>query len=155
MSTSRRSIIRLAKTLQRQRGTITLLHRQFTTKTPLIISSANKRSRRCASTLPPRSADFTTITSDHITQIRSLLSFKSSLISTLDGTATVDDLTPFNNDWMHKYRGKSQVVVKPKSTEEVSKVMRYCYEQGIAIVPQGGNTGLVGESDLRSYVVYI
>jgi hypothetical protein len=45
-----------------------------------------------------------------------------------------------------KYIGRSAVVVKPKTTEEVSKVMKYCYENDIAVVPQGGNTGLVGAS---------
>ena len=65
-------------------------------------------------------------------------------MSTLDGSATSDDLAAFNNDWLGKYIGKSPIVVKPKTTEEVSKVMKYCYENDIAIVPQGGNTGLVG-----------
>jgi FAD/FMN-containing dehydrogenase len=45
---------------------------------------------------------------------------------------------------MDKYHGKSGVMLKPRSTEEVSKIMKYCYEQKIAVVPQGGNTGLVG-----------
>ncbi len=48
---------------------------------------------------------------------------------------------------MNKYHGKSPIVVKPRMTEEVSKVMKYCYDQGLAIVPQGGNTGLVGKYD--------
>jgi hypothetical protein len=55
-------------------------------------------------------------------------------------------LAGFNNDWLGKYIGRSAVVVKPKTTEEVSKVMKYCYENDIAVVPQGGNTGLVGAS---------
>lgn len=65
-------------------------------------------------------------------------------MSTLDGSASVDELVAYNDDWMNKYHGKSQVVVKPKSTEEVAAVMKYCNEQNIAVVPQGGNTGLVG-----------
>lgn len=47
---------------------------------------------------------------------------------------------------MAKYFGNSPVVLKPKSTEEVSKIMQYCVQQRIAVVPQGGNTGLVGGS---------
>lgn len=47
---------------------------------------------------------------------------------------------------MDKYTGHSTLLLKPKSTEEVSKIMKYCYEQRIAVVPQGGNTGLVGGS---------
>jgi FAD/FMN-containing dehydrogenase len=98
--------------------------------------------------LPDRSAAFTKPTEDHVKALRSLLSAPTSLLSTIDGSATPDDLETYNNDWMNKYHGKSQIVVKPKTTEEVSKVMKYCYEQGLALVPQGGNTGLVGESDI-------
>lgn len=58
--------------------------------------------------------------------------------------ATPDELNTYNIDWMGKYVGKSQVVVKPKTTEEVSKVLQYCHERNLAVVPQGGNTGLVG-----------
>ena len=67
-------------------------------------------------------------------------------MSTLDGSATEDDLKTYNNDWMDKYHGKSQVVARPRTTDEVSKIMAWCYENDIAVVPQGGNTGLVGES---------
>jgi FAD/FMN-containing dehydrogenase len=52
----------------------------------------------------------------------------------------------FNIDWMKKYRGRSQLVLKPASTEQVSKILKYCNEQKLAVVPQGGNTGLVGGS---------
>jgi len=76
-----------------------------------------------------------------------LLSSPTSLLSTLDGSATADDLRPFNDDWMNKYHGRSAVVVKPRTTEEVSKVLKYCNEEGLAVVPQGGNTGLVGGSN--------
>jgi FAD/FMN-containing dehydrogenase len=75
-----------------------------------------------------------------------LLSSKTSLLSTLDESASTEELDGFNIDWMGKYKGQSRVVVKPKNTQEVADVMKYCYEQGIAIVPQGGNTGLVGKS---------
>jgi len=37
-------------------------------------------------------------------------------------------------------------MLKPKSNEEVAAVLKYCNEQKLAIVPQGGNTGLVGGS---------
>lgn len=47
---------------------------------------------------------------------------------------------------MGKYHGKATTVVKPKTTEEVSKIVKHCWEQRIGIVPQGGNTGLVGGS---------
>jgi len=45
-----------------------------------------------------------------------------------------------------KYSGETKVVLKPKTVEEVSKLMAYCVKTSIAITPQGGNTGLVGGS---------
>jgi len=37
-------------------------------------------------------------------------------------------------------------MLKPKSNEEVAAILKYCNDQSLAIVPQGGNTGLVGGS---------
>ena len=45
---------------------------------------------------------------------------------------------------MNKYHGQSTTVLRPRSTKEVSEIVKRCNERGIAIVPQGGNTGLVG-----------
>ncbi|KAF8332344.1 putative DLD2-D-lactate dehydrogenase [Cantharellus anzutake] len=84
------------------------------------------------------------VTGDDIKHFKSFLP-DSAIISTLaPGKASNDDLVPFNHDWLEKYIGKSKCVLKPRSTEEVSKIMKHCYERRIAIVPQGGNTGLVG-----------
>lgn len=60
---------------------------------------------------------------------------------------TEEDLDFFNEDWMRKYKGQSKLVLKPKTTEQVSKILKYCNEQKLAVVPQGGNTGLVGGSN--------
>lgn len=43
--------------------------------------------------------------------------------------------------------GASRLVLKPKSTEEISAVLKYCNEKRLAICPQSGNTGLVGGSN--------
>lgn len=74
-----------------------------------------------------------------------LLGTESAVIDgvTLDATS---DLEPFNSDWMRKYKGHTKLVLKPKSTEEVSLILKYCNENMLAVVPQGGNTGLVGGS---------
>eukprot|EP00965_Chrysotila_dentata_P213911 6187911-Pleurochrysis_carterae.AAC.3 len=50
----------------------------------------------------------------------------------------------YNMDWMRKYCGESKLALRPGSTGEVSKVLAFCNEHNIAVVPQGGNTGLVG-----------
>lgn len=47
---------------------------------------------------------------------------------------------------MRKYKGHTKLVVKPGSTDEVSKVLKYCNDNMLAVVPQGGNSGLVGGS---------
>ena len=47
---------------------------------------------------------------------------------------------------MGKYRGSSTVALRPRSTQQVSDVLRHCSERRLAVVPQGGNTGLVGGS---------
>ncbi len=49
-------------------------------------------------------------------------------------------------DWRGVYRGPAGLVARPSTTAEVAATMRICADSGIAIVPQGGNTGLVGGS---------
>lgn len=57
-----------------------------------------------------------------------------------------DEIEPFNVDWTGKYRGQSRLILKPKTTNQVSSILKYCQEKRLAVVPQGGNTGLVGGS---------
>lgn len=47
-------------------------------------------------------------------------------------------------DWTGRFRGSTPVVVRPGSVDEVAAVVLACGEAGATIVPQGGNTGLVG-----------
>lgn len=71
----------------------------------------------------------------------------TSIFSTLGpNSVPLSELSPYNDDWMGKYHGKATTVVKPKTTEEVSKIVKHCCDRRIGIVPQGGNTGLVGGS---------
>ncbi len=51
---------------------------------------------------------------------------------------------PFELDWRKRWPGQALAVVRPGSTEEVAAVVRACANHGASIVPQGGNTGLVG-----------
>lgn len=50
------------------------------------------------------------------------------------------------SDWRNAYRGLAALVIRPATTEEVAGVVRLCNEQQVALVPQGGNTGLCGGS---------
>jgi FAD/FMN-containing dehydrogenase len=56
------------------------------------------------------------------------------------------DLDDYEQDWRRRVRGKALCVVRPGSTQEVALVVKACAEAGVSIVPQGGNTGLVGGS---------
>ncbi len=49
-------------------------------------------------------------------------------------------------DWTRRHGGPSLAVVRPGSVDEVASLVRWCGDRGVAIVPQGGNTGLVGGS---------
>jgi FAD/FMN-containing dehydrogenase len=55
-----------------------------------------------------------------------------------------DDLSAWEVDWRKRYHGRARLVVRPGSTAEVAAVVKACAVAGVAIVPQGGNTGLVG-----------
>ncbi len=54
------------------------------------------------------------------------------------------DMAPYLTDWRRAFHGRAGAIVRPASTEEVSAVVRLCAGEGIAIVPQGGNTGMCG-----------
>ena len=58
--------------------------------------------------------------------------------------ATHGDLSAWELDWRRRWQGHALAVVQPGSTAEVAAVVRACAETGTAVVPQGGNTGLVG-----------
>ncbi|SCU91614.1 LADA_0F11012g1_1 [Lachancea dasiensis] len=88
-----------------------------------------------------RLASFKKLAADDMTFFRSILSESEILLATED-----EDLALFNEDWMRKYKGQSKVVLRPKKVEQVAQILKYCNEQKLAVVPQGGNTGLVGGS---------
>jgi len=59
---------------------------------------------------------------------------------------TEGDLSAYEVDWRKRYHGKALAVVKPGSAAEVAGVLKACAAHGASVVPQGGNTGLVGAS---------
>ena len=54
------------------------------------------------------------------------------------------DVAAYVVDWTGVHEGRALAVVRPGTTSEVAAVVAACHEAGVAIVPQGGNTGLVG-----------
>jgi FAD/FMN-containing dehydrogenase len=53
------------------------------------------------------------------------------------------DLSAYEMDWRGRERGKALAVVRPGSTQEVAAVVKACAAEGVSMVPQGGNTGMV------------
>ncbi len=50
----------------------------------------------------------------------------------------------YTTDWSGRFSGSTPAVVRPADTAEVARIVELCAERGVALVPQGGNTGLVG-----------
>jgi len=93
-----------------------------------------------------RDSRYKEIDKNDIKHFRSILDNDAAI---LDGTSTSDvdvELESYNSDWMRKFRGQSRLVLSPNTTEQVSQILKYCNEKRLAVVPQGGNTGLVGGS---------
>ncbi|MDO9601114.1 MAG: FAD-binding oxidoreductase [Rhodocyclaceae bacterium] len=70
-----------------------------------------------------------------------------SLRATLGATHVLTnpfDIAPYCTDWRGRYSGQPLCVVKPADAAEVAAVVQCCSAAGVAIVPQGGNTGLCG-----------
>ncbi len=59
-------------------------------------------------------------------------------------TADAQEMEPYLVEPRQRYRGRAALVVRPARTEEVAAVVRLCAQAGVGIVPQGGNTSLVG-----------
>ena len=55
-----------------------------------------------------------------------------------------DAAAGFSVDWTGRFRGRALAVVRPRDTAEVAAVLTLCTDAGRPVVPQGGNTGLVG-----------
>ncbi len=60
------------------------------------------------------------------------------------GLLTGADAAPMLTDWRNLYQGRALAVLRPASTEELSGVVKACVAAGVAMVPQGGNTSMVG-----------
>ena len=55
-----------------------------------------------------------------------------------------DEIRPFETDGLSAYKQKPLAVVFPENTKEVSKILEYCNDQKIKVVPRGAGTGLSG-----------
>lgn len=72
------------------------------------------------------------------------LNILKSALPAKSWTDDPDTIAPWLTEWRDKYQGHTPLMLMPGSTEEVATVVKICAEHNIKIVPQGGNTGLVG-----------
>jgi FAD/FMN-containing dehydrogenase len=54
------------------------------------------------------------------------------------------EIDAYTLDWRKEFKGQALAVARPRTVDDVAAVVRLCGEAGVAIVPQGGNTGLAG-----------
>jgi glycolate oxidase len=55
-----------------------------------------------------------------------------------------DELRPYESDGLTAYRQAPLIVVLPETTEQVSRILRYCHDNGVKVVPRGAGTSLSG-----------
>ena len=55
-----------------------------------------------------------------------------------------DELRPYECDGLTAYRQMPMLVVLPETVEQVSRVLRYCHDNGVRVVPRGSGTSLSG-----------
>jgi len=74
----------------------------------------------------------------------SVLDQFAAIVGESNAIRSADDMAAYLTELRHLYTGKASIVLRPGSTEEVSRILKLAHETGTVIVPQGGNTGLVG-----------
>lgn len=57
---------------------------------------------------------------------------------------TSEQHTKYTCDWYNMFRANTSLILLPETTDQVSKILKYCNDECIAVVPQGGNTGASG-----------
>ena len=70
----------------------------------------------------------------------------SEIVGKSNVLTSPEESKPYFTDWRRQYSAAAECVVRPASTAQVARVVALCARQGVAIVPQGGNTGLSGGS---------
>ena len=73
-----------------------------------------------------------------------LLDALTQLLGPKGYTTDTEVMAPWLTDWRGKYIGRSAAMLSPAATAEVAAVVRLCAEAEVALVPQGGNSGMVG-----------
>ncbi|MDX3910077.1 MAG: FAD-binding oxidoreductase [Sphingobium sp.] len=68
----------------------------------------------------------------------------SALLGPKGYTDAPEDIAPWLTDWRGRYHGNAAAILSPANTQEVAACIALAAEHGVALVPQGGNTSMVG-----------
>jgi len=68
----------------------------------------------------------------------------SDLLGPKGFTTDPDIMSPWLTDWRGKYRGAAAAMLSPADSAETAALVKICAEYGLPLVPQGGNSGMVG-----------
>ncbi|GAB5483054.1 MAG: FAD-binding oxidoreductase [Parasphingorhabdus sp.] len=79
-----------------------------------------------------------------MSEIPDWLNSMAEIVGSKGFTSASDDMEPWLTDWRGRYTGKALALISPASTEEVSAIAKIANAHAIALVPQGGNSGMVG-----------
>jgi FAD/FMN-containing dehydrogenase len=82
--------------------------------------------------------------SDTATIPKSLLAALHDIVGPRGLLTEPTDIAPYTQDWRQLYRGRTDAVIRPANTAELAEVVRLCAAAGVPVVPQGGNTSMVG-----------
>ena len=72
------------------------------------------------------------------------LQYFIAIVGEKNAISNTSDMAPYMREWRDLWPGTSPLVLRPANTDEVSRILKIAYETNTAIVPQSGNTGLVG-----------
>ena len=67
-----------------------------------------------------------------------------AIVGEKNAISNVVDMAPYMRECRDLWQGTSPLVLRPANTDEVSRILKIAHETNTAIVPQSGNTGLVG-----------
>lgn len=94
-----------------------------------------------------KSRDAANVASKAVTQnmpSESLLARFADIVGEAHALRRPEEQAGYLSEWRDRYVGKTPLVLRPGTTEDVSRILALAHSEGIGIVPQGGNTGLVG-----------
>ena len=84
------------------------------------------------------------VTSNLNAPSRDLIKRFAEIVGTANALVREEDQAAYLREWRDLYVGKTPVVLRPGSTAEVSRILALAHAESVAVVPQAGNTGLVG-----------